>query len=488
MFGFLKATKTDTKKDVALPPLRLHNTFSGNTEVFVPLSKHEVKMYNCGPTVYNTQHIGNMRAAVLADLLHRTFVAWKYSVKQVINITDFGHLASDADEGEDKMTTGLKREGMALTLENMRLLAEKYTQTYFDDIDALGVTRSAITFPRASDYIPEQIALIQSLEQKGYAYCIKDSVYFDTAKFPQYGKLGGINLAGQKDGARVETNKEKKNPIDFVLWKGSKKIGWESPWGRGFPGWHIECTAMIFSLLGKQIDVHTGGIEHIPVHHNNEIAQAEAASGKQFVRYWLHNDHITIEGKKISKSLGNTVYLHNVVDKGFSPRALRYWFLTAQYRTPANFTWDAMAGADTALTRLQRFFLSLPSNSEPADPSFMADFYAAIADDLNTPVAVARIWELVKDAMVPPGAKRTSLLLADAVLGLGLSDKKHSAKLVVTEALPEIVRALVAEREDARKAKDFTRADVLRQEIADHDYIVNDTDAGPALSKKPQEN
>ncbi len=484
MFGFFKKNNADTKKDSVLPPLRLHNTLSGNTEVFMPLNEREVKMYNCGPTVYGTQHIGNMRAAVFADTLRRTLLVWRYNVKQAINITDFGHLASDADEGEDKMTTGLKREGMALTLENMRTLATKYMEEYFADIETLGVDRTKIIFPRASDYIQEQIALIQTLEQKGYAYQTKSGVYFDTAKFAQYGKLGGINLGGQKDGARVEENKEKKNPIDFVLWKGSKKIGWESPWGRGFPGWHIECTAMIFSLLGKQIDIHTGGIEHIPVHHNNELAQAEAASGKQFVRYWLHNDHITIEGKKISKSLGNTVFLHNVIDKGFSARALRYWFLTAHYRSSANFTWDALAGADTTLTKLQRFFLSLPTAPEAADPSFMADFYAAIADDLKTPVAVARIWELVKNPSVSPGAKHASLLLADAVLGLGLSDKKNTAKLMVTAALPEAVQALVTQREDARKAKDFARSDLLRQDIADQGYMVSDTDAGPVVSKK----
>lgn len=485
MFGFLQTKKIGTKKSEAMPQLRLHNTLSGNKEVFVPLSPGAVKMYNCGPTVYGTQHIGNMRAAVFADTLRRTLLAWGYSVKQAINITDFGHLSSDADEGEDKMTTGLRREGMELTLENMRTLATKYMEEYFVDIDALGVDRKNITFPRASDYIPDQIALIQSLEQKGYAYTIKDSVYFDTAKFPQYGKLGGINLAGQKDGARVEANKAKKNPIDFVLWKGSKKIGWESPWGRGFPGWHIECTAMIFALLGKQVDIHTGGIEHIPVHHNNEIAQAEAASGKQFARYWLHNDHITIEGKKISKSLGNTVYLHSIIDKGFSPRALRYWFLTAHYRTPANFTWDALEGADTTFTRLQRFFLSLPAAQEPADPVFVGDFYTAIADDLNTPIALARVWELVKDTTVSPAAKRASLVLADAVLGIGLSEKQRAAKLTVgTDELPAAVQALVVEREEARRAKDFERSDALRDKIQAEGYEIQDTPGKQEVSKK----
>jgi cysteinyl-tRNA synthetase len=299
-------------------PLQLHNTLSGKLEPFAPLSSREVKMYNCGPTVYDRQHIGNMFAAILPDTLRRALEAWGYKVKQVINITDFGHLVSDADLGEDKMSKGLEREGLALTMENMHTLAEKYTALYLDDIAALGIDTKKILFPRASQYIPEQIALIKTLEQKGYAYKTSDGVYFDTKKFADYGKLGNINLAGQEAGARVEQNPEKKNPTDFALWKyqpegenKKEKLGWESPWGRGFPGWHIECTAMIFKLLGKQIDIHTGGIEHIPVHHNNEIAQAEVITGKQYVKYWLHNAHITIEGKKYQSRLATPYTFRN---------------------------------------------------------------------------------------------------------------------------------------------------------------------------------
>lgn len=483
MFSFFTRAKPAA---AGLPPLRLHNTLSGSLEVFTPMSR-EVKMYNCGPTVYGTQHIGNMRAAVFADTLRRTLIAWGHPVKQVINITDFGHLSGDnhgdADTGEDRMTMGLKREGMELTLQNMRTLATKYLDEYLADIEALGLARNNITFPRASDYIPEQIALIQTLEQKGYAYQIKSGVYFDTAKFAQYGKLGGINLSGQQEGSRVEQNKEKRNGIDFVLWKSDSALGWESPWGLGFPGWHIECTAMIFTLLGKQIDIHTGGIEHIPVHHNNEIAQAEAASGKRFVQYWLHNDHITIEGKKISKSLGNTIYLRNIVDRGFSPRALRYWFLTAHYRSSANFTWDALEGANTALARLTRLYFDAAPGGTVHQQS-LTEFYAHLANDMDTPGAMAVLWGLVKNTAVSSADKKATLAKMDETLGLGLTQARPMQKLSVTKQtdVPPAVQALLKEREDARANKDFTKADILRNNIQDAGYEVTDTSDGQALS------
>jgi cysteinyl-tRNA synthetase len=264
-------------------------------------------------------------------------------------------------------------------------------------------------------------------------------------------------------------------------------MGWDSPWGKGFPGWHIECTAMIFTLLGKQIDIHTGGIEHIPIHHNNEIAQAEAATGKQFAKYWLHHAHITVEGKKISKSLGNTVYLHNIVDKGYSPRAFRYWALTGHYRTPMNFTWEAVEGADQALKRLTRAYLSL--SAAPAgsvDLAFKKDLYTALGTDLNTAQALARVWELVKDENVPAGSKKKSLELADKLLGLGFTGKQEVAKLAVIEEkeLPEDIKQLLRAREDARAAKDFVKADELRKEIEKAGYTLKDTPQGAEVSKK----
>ena len=258
------------RKETSAVPLYFHNTLGNEKQRFLaaPHAK-EVRMYNCGPTVYGRQHIGNLSMFVFTDILRRTLEFNGFTVKQVINFTDFGHLSSDADEGDDKMTMGLKREGLKPSLENMRALGEKYANLFLEDIRALNVEADKITFPRASDFIPAQIAMIQALTEKGYSYQAKAGVYFDTSRFPEYGKLGDINLAGQKQGARVTADSEKRNPTDFLLWKSDKKLGWDSPWGQGFPGWHIECSAMIRSTLGSQIDIHTGGIEHIPVHHNN---------------------------------------------------------------------------------------------------------------------------------------------------------------------------------------------------------------------------
>jgi cysteinyl-tRNA synthetase len=496
MFDFFSKHPADAGSHASLPPLRFFNTLSGKLEDFSPLTGREVKMYNCGPTVYGTQHIGNMRAAVFADTLRRILSAWGYKVKQVINITDFGHLSSDADEGEDKMTIGLKAAGMELSLPNMRTLAEKYTQEYFADIEAVGVDRSQIIFPRASDYIPEDISLILSLEQKGYAYPTDQGVYYDVSRFPSYGKLGNINLVGLKEGARVQENAHKRGPLDFILWKSDKKLGWDSPWGLGFPGWHIECSAMIFKLLGKQIDIHTGGIEHIPVHHNNEIAQAEAVSGKQFVKYWLHNDHITIEGKKISKSLGNTVYVHNIADRGFSPLALRYWFLTAHYRTQANFTWDAIQAADTALSRMRRLYLDfeMRSNGDPSaglrasrpDEKFVQAFFAALGDDLDSPKALALTWDMIKDPEMSPGVKYANLTTVDHTLALGLAQAHEMRQLQVIEQseLPDVVQEFLHDREEARANKDFSLADELRGKIFELGYEVTDTAEGPKVTPR----
>lgn len=487
--GFLSfLQRTGTAKKEELPLLSFYNTLSGSLEEFKPIGKGPVKMYNCGPTVYDRQHIGNMRPYVFADTLKRTLEAWGYEVKQVINITDVGHLVSDNDEGEDKMEKSAKARG-----QSAKEIAEEVTQLFFEDLDALGIQRKAIQFPRATEYIGEQIALVKSLEQKGYAYKIDDGVYFDTSRFPAYGKLGNIDLAGLKDGARVEENMQKKNPHDFALWKFSKKgeerqQEWESPWGVGFPGWHIECTAMIFKLLGKQIDIHTGGIDHIPVHHNNEIAQAESISGKQYARYWMHNAFITIESRKVSKSLGNTVYVSQLVDRGLSPRALRYLFLTAHYRSPINFTWESVEGANAALNRLMRFFfedLAHIKNGEP-DKTFMHEFYSAIAEDLGTAKAIARVWDLVKDESVSPEAKRASLLAADKVLGLGFTEKRPTTKLSIFERneLPEEVQTLLTAREAARGEKNFTEADRLRGEIETLGYELSDGPTGPTVTKK----
>ena len=449
--------------------------------MFTPISKEEVRMYNCGPTVYSEQHIGNLRAYIFADSLRRVLTLWGYSLKQVINITDVGHLVDDGNDGEDKMEVSAKKAGL-----RAQDIAEEVTGLFFKDLDLVGIDRSLITFSKATDFIGEQIALVQALEEKGYAYVISDGVYFDTSKFAGYGKLGKINLAGQQEGARVEENDEKKNPHDFALWKFSKPTEsrqqeWPSPWGVGFPGWHIECTAMIFKLLGRQIDIHTGGIDHIPVHHNNEIAQAEAITGKQYVRYWMHNAFITIEGKKISKSIGNTVYLRNIIDRGMSPRALRYLFLSAHYRSPMNFTWESVEGAHAALGRLMRAYSEVEgAPAAEADPVFAEEFYQALANDLDTPRALARVWEFLKETHAPE-VRKASLLLADSILGLGFTDPRPSAKVLV---VPAAVSELLAQREAARLEKNFARSDELRTEIEALGFTLKDTPKGPTLEPK----
>lgn len=483
------------RKKEQLPPLRLHNTLSNALEEFAPLSAREVKMYNCGPTVYDEQHVGNLRGPILANVLKRTLALRGYRVQHVSNITDVGHLTGDnlgdADQGVDRMEASAKKTGR-----KAKDIAKEITEKFFGDLDLLGIERGKMRFTKATDYIPEQIALVQTLEQKGYAYSIRDGVYFDTAKFKEYGELGHVDLAGMREGARVEENPEKKNPHDFALWKLSPKgekrqQEWKSPWGVGFPGWHIECTAMIFKTLGKQIDIHMGGIDLAPIHHNNEIAQAEAATGKKpFAKYWMHNAFITIEGKKVSKSLGNTIYLHQITERGYSPRALRYWYLTGHYRTQMNFSWEAIEGADQALKRLSRAYLEFDrspggKDAAPADAAFVRDFHAALADDLDTPRALARLWELIKDPAVSPAAKRASILFADRIFGLGISDARPSASLKVEQErdLPETVRGLLREREEARKDKNFAKADELRGKIEKEGFELADTANGPELKK-----
>ena len=416
--GFRRGGATKTKTAPGIP-LHLHNTLSNSDEVFtLPPFVHTVRMYNCGPTVYGRQHIGNLSMFVFTDVLRRTLEYNGFKVKQVINITDVGHLTSDADEGEDKMSKGLKAEKMKFTLENMRALGEKYTAIFFDDLRSLNIDTSRIEFPRASDYIPAQIAMIHALMDKSYAYTAEGGVYFDTAHFPRYGELGGIDIKGLREGARVAAVAGKRSPTDFVLWKFDEKIGWESPWGRGFPGWHIECSAMIRKTLGEQIDIHTGGIEHIPVHHNNEIAQSEGAIGKHpLSRFWLHRAHIQLDGGKLAKSAGNVVFLSDVVERGFHPLALRYLFLGAHYRTNANFSWEALQASSTALFRLAQY--AQESGGTVAE-KHRARFHERINDDLDTPGALAVLWDMTKDDSLSAADISATLRDADCVLGLGL--------------------------------------------------------------------
>ncbi len=455
--------------------LKLHNTLTDKTEEFHPIDKTLVRMYHCGPTVYSIQHIGNLSMFVFTDILRRTLELGGWTAKQVINITDFGHLTSDADEGEDKMAKGLKREGLEFTLENMLALGKKYATIFFDDLSKLNINTEDTLFPYASDHVADQIELIKKLEEKGFVYLASDGVYFDTGKFPGYGKLGGLSDSDNQ--ARVASNPEKKNPKDFVVWKLNSGLGWQSPWGQGFPGWHIECSAMIIKLLGEQIDIHTGGIEHIPVHHNNEIAQSEAATGKvPFSRFWLHRAHLQIGGQKIAKSEGNVVYLSEIIEKGFSPLAFRYLLLQSHYRTPASFTWEALEAAQNAYRKLKEF-VSTKLEARNPNEKYMQEFKAALEDDLNTPAALAVVWNLVKDESVSPADKRATLLEFDKVLGL---DLKRNEFLDVPAEIVE----LGEQRQKAKESKNFEEADRLRAEIESRGFEIRDTEGTFIIMKK----
>ena len=482
-----KIFKKSVKESQLLPALRFFNTLSGQKEDFKPIKNGEVKMYNCGPTVYDFVHIGNLRSFLLADLLKRIFLERGFKVKQVINATDIGHLVSDGDAGEDKMTKALKRENKPITLEAMRELGGFYLSAFKKDLADLNVNTKDTIFPRASDHIPEQIALIQTLMEKGYGYKISDGLYFDTTKFPTYGELGNKKQQQLEVGARVEKNPEKLHPTDFALWKFSQGLGWNSPWGKGFPGWHIECSAMSMKYLGKHFDIHTGGIDLLGTHHPNEIAQSEAATNRKFVNYWLHNEFITIESRKISKSLGNTVTLKNIADRGFSPLAYRLWLLSAHYRSPANFTWEVLEGADKALFRLKKLLVEeWGTKIGKVDTDYTQKFSAAMSDDLDTPKALALLWDLVKDKDIVNENKRATILYFDKIFGLGLADRAALSKemkmmQLSPEKCPSAIKMLIDEREEARREQDFQKADQIRQELANKGYQVKDTPAGSEL-------
>ncbi len=444
--------------------IKLYNTLTSKKEVFEPLEPGTVKMYNCGPTVYSRQHIGNLSMFVFTDILRRTLKTAGYRVDQVINITDFGHLSGDnqgdADQGEDKMTRGLREEGLEPTLPNMRKLAEKFAGLFFEDLKKLNIETDGVRFPYASDYIDDQIELIKKLFDKGLAYETEDGLYFDTSKFPDYGKLGNINLKGLEEGARI-SSKAKRGPTDFILWKSDQKTGWQSPWGMGFPGWHIECSAMIIKLLGEQIDIHTGGIEHIPVHHNNEIAQSESATGKKpFSRFWLHRAHLKTEGAKISKSEGRVFYLDDLSKRGLHPLSFRYLLLTSHYKTPANFTYEAVKASQIALEKLVASMDNLP-DSDQSDEMVLKKFEEHIFDDLNTPLALALLQET---------KSKRALRKMDEVLGFNIDNLYEQ----LYESIPDDISELKRERDQARINKDWARSDSLREQIEKQGYLVED--------------
>ncbi|OGZ05163.1 MAG: cysteine--tRNA ligase [Candidatus Lloydbacteria bacterium RIFCSPHIGHO2_01_FULL_49_22] len=463
--------------------LHLYNTATRTLEEFSPLHPPQVTMYNCGPTVYNYQHIGNMRSFVFADILRRTLEWNTYQVMQIVNITDVGHLVSDGDEGEDKMTIGARRDN-----KSVEEIITKYSDAFLADLEVLNIKRAA-SYPRATKYIDEQKQLITMLAKKEYTYVTTDGIYFDTSKFPRYPDFAKLDVKGLEAGTRVSLG-EKKNITDFALWKFSPKDGaqreqeWDSPLGyeqRGFPGWHLECSAIAMKFLGNTLDIHTGGVDHIPVHHTNEIAQSESATGETFARYWLHNAHVLIDGEKMSKSLGNTYRLVDLHERGIPPLAYRYWLLTAHYRTQVNFTWEALAGAQSAYNRLTNYVLSLNISLEGIPiTAYINKFTTFINDDLNTAGAIALIWKLTKDTSASDADKLATILKIDEVLGLGLSVIQTHAE---QEKIPKAVTELLSKRKIVREQKNFAESDRLRDEIKKHGYEVKDTSDGQKLEQ-----
>ena len=460
--------------------LKLYNTLSRKIEEFRPLDPPVVKMYSCGPTVYDYQHIGHMRRYVGDDILVRTLEFNKYRVKQVMNITDVGHLVSDSDTGEDKMEKGARKFGMSVWD-----IAKKFEKQFFSSVDALNIQRP-IVLMHATDYIKEQILFIQVLEQKGYTYKIEDGVYFDTSKVEDYSKLSGQNLEELKAGARVEVVPGKKNPTDFALWKFSPKgekrqMEWESPWSKGFPGWHIECSTMaIKGLETETLDIHTGGIDHIQIHHTNEIAQSEAATGRDFVRFWVHHNFLHVDGQKMSKSIGNIFTVEDIVNRGFDPMALRYLYLQTHYRAEMNFTWDSLEAAQVAYKRLLEA-VSEFKNPKIGCAEYEEKFLDAINDDLNMPKALGLVWELIKSDY-PDSAKAESLFKMDQVLGLDLEkakEKKKQIKIVVSSE----VQRLIEDRNRLRKQGSFIQADHLRNKIKKLGFNIKDTEKGVQVEK-----
>lgn len=463
--------------------IQVFNSAKRQKELFIPLKKGHVGMYTCGPTVYDEIHIGNLRAYIVADVVRRVFENAGYSVRHVMNFTDFGHLVSDGDDGEDKMTKGLKREGKALTMENMYALATTYINAFERDRAHMNILKPHVT-PRASEHVPAQIAYVAALLDKGYAYKTSDGVYFDTEKFPAYGVLGG---SASVEHSRTGVSTDKKNPRDFALWKFSEALGWNAPWGRGFPGWHTECTAMSTRYLGKSFDVHTGGIDLKPVHHNNEIAQAEVANSMPYARYWIHNEFVTVDESRIGKSLGNAITLRQLTAKGIHPLSYRYWVLGGHYRQHMNFSWESVVACHAALVRAWKLFATL-KGSGAVPQTVRTRFEQAVCDDFNTPQVVALLWEVLKDQSLAPGEKRASVLLFDSVLGVGFdSVEQHLATVDATALsehdIPPHVKTLVQAREAARLQKNYTQSDELRTSIEKEGFTVIDSPEGPVVKK-----
>jgi cysteinyl-tRNA synthetase len=458
--------------------LKLYNTLSRSKEEFKPISS-PVGLYTCGPTVYHFVHIGNLRTSIFEDILKRVLLFNGYHVKHVMNVTDVGHLVGDRDMGEDRMEKGSAREGKSAWE-----IADFYFEECKKDLIALNILEPTI-WCKATEYIEAQIDLIKVLEEKGYTYPTSDGIYFDTEKFPEYNKLSHLNLDELKEGARIEINSEKKNPTDFALWKFSptgekRQMEWESPWGKGFPGWHIECSAMSLHFLKDHLDIHCGGVDLINIHHTNEIAQSEAATGQKFFNYWLHGAFInTSEGDKMSKSSGDFLTLAKITAEGHIEfLAYRYACLLTHYRKPMNYKQEILTQAASALSNVRRNIENLGNQSGTINEVYKREFTEAINDDLNMPQAVAVLQSLIKSD-ISSEDKIATITLFDSVLGLDLIRATDAADEIPTE-----IRELATEREEARQQQDWVTSDALRDKIDKLGYTVKDAKEGMEITKK----
>ena len=465
--------------------MKLYNTMSRSIEEFVPIVKGKASMYCCGPTVYNYAHIGNLRTYIFEDLLHRTLSRDGYEVKHVMNITDVGHLTGDGDDGEDKMEKSARETGRSVWD-----IAKFYTDAFFSDEKDLNIIRPDIVC-RATDHIQDMIALIKRLEDGGHTYTAGGNVYFSIDSIDDYGKLARLNIDDLKSGARIDIDSNKKNPKDFVLWFTNSKFKdqammWDSPWGRGYPGWHIECSAMSMKYLGEHFDIHCGGIDAIPVHHTNEIAQSEAATGHTWVNYWCHGEFLLNDTGKMSKSSGEFLTLSVLKDKGYDPLDYRYFCLTGHYRSQLKFSYEALDHARSARRSLVDRIRELKGTAEASNApgekakAYMDAFDSAMENDLSSPQALSQLWLMLKDDL-PASDKLAAIYHMDGILGLRLEAIEPAAAGDVGGADEE---RLLAERTAAKKAKDYKRADEIRAELFDRGFIVRDTPSGPILEKR----
>lgn len=463
--------------------LHLYNSLERKVVPFIPLEDNKVKLYTCGPTVYNYAHIGNLRTYIFEDLLKRTLTYFGYKVKHVMNVTDVGHLVSDGDLGDDKMELACLREN-----KDAWKIAEFYLDQFKKDLENLNILFPDI-WCKATEHIKEQIELIKELERLGVTYIIDDGVYFDTSKIDNYGKLANIDLDNLKEGARIGMVADKKNKTDFALWKISPQnqkrlMEWESPWGKGFPGWSIECSAMALKYLGDEIDIHCGGIDHIPVHHTNEIAQTETVTGKQWVNYWIHGEFLVMKNSKMSKSESNFITLTSLIENGLSPMAYKYFCLNAHYRNPVTFSWEALESSQVAIDRIYQKIKGYKAsyyNDEDANISveYINKFIDDVSHDLNFPKAISIIWEIIKDTTITDSSKYVTLLELEKLLGLGFeSIEVEEDNENITE---ESVLKLVEMRNMARKNKDYKEADRIRKELLDLGYMLIDSKEGTVV-------